>query len=170
MEKRHCDVEEGRVLRYLRGPYLFSFGKGSTLPSNDTVNWTHRTTTNFSVFSVCVRVCSVCLFPFSCSLRFLFRFSLVSFLVSVPSSAIIINDVRITTRLRGFPRKIPNEYLRSLILYLRFSYCFSSFFRFFFFFLFFESFVLLAPPPPLPAPLFFTAAARTRPVSRYTNV
>jgi len=27
-----------------------------------------------------------------------------------------------------------------------------------------------APPPPPPPPLFFTAAARTRPVSRYTNV
>lgn len=27
-----------------------------------------------------------------------------------------------------------------------------------------------SPPPPSPSPLFFTAAARTRPVSRYTNV
>lgn len=167
MEKRHCDVEEGRVLRYLRGPCLFSFGKGSTLPSNDTVNWTHRTTTNFSVFSVRVRVCCVCLF-----LSFTFLFSSLSFL----SSSLIpvsfhgwIQTTTITTkRILVSPisslslSPIPTNFFVPDSL----SLCYP-FFRFFFFFV---SFILLAPPPPLPTPLFFTAAARTRPVSRYTNV
>ena len=81
MEKRHCDVEEGRVLRYLRGPCLFSFGKGSTLPSN----WHCKLNTPydnelFSVFSVCVRACVLCVSLFlSFSLCFLFSSLSLSF-------------------------------------------------------------------------------------------